>query len=141
MNISWSANFKYAHSLMLTNKINCSRSKYTTRIPKLQTRAKLRNHDAKKKRQVTALDVVKKVTGDEYIQKENSHTAEDKIKYFIQKGIKKKFLKVGYKFNSMLPLLTEVLTKLRELNVQENANENGASKNGNLGECSFQRFV
>ena len=141
MNISWSAIFKYAHSLMLTNKINCSRSKYTTRIPKLQTRDKLRNHDAKKKRQVTALAVVKKVTGDEYIQKENSHTAEDKIKDFIQKWIKKKLLKVGYNFNFMLPMLTEVLTKLRELNVQENANKNGASKNGNLGECSFQRFV
>ena len=101
---------------MLTDKISCRTSKYTTRIPKLQTRAKLRNHGTKKMRQVTALDVVKKVTGDGHVQKENKHTAEDKIKYFIQKKINKKFLKVGYKFKSILPMLTEVLAKSRELN-------------------------
>ena len=34
-------------------------------------------------------------------------------------------------------MLTEVLIKSRELNVQQNAIK-GASKNGNLGECSFK---
>ena len=66
--------------LMLTGTINLITSNYTSCIPKLTTRANVENHDANKKRQASALDVANKVAGGEHVLKENSHTAEHKIK-------------------------------------------------------------
>ena len=72
-------------------------------------------HGMKLRQQITASDVVSKGIGDGHAQKENSHTTQDKIKDFIQKGVNKKLQEVGYQFSSILLLLPHVLIKSRKL--------------------------
>ena len=85
------------------------------RIPNIQIPANLGNLIVKLRQQTTVSDVVNKGIGDGHAQKENSHTTEDKIKDFIQKGVNKNFQEIGYQFSSILSLLPEALIKLREV--------------------------
>ena len=59
------------------------------RTPNIEIPANLGNLGVKPRQQIIASDVVSKGNGDGHAQKENSHTAEDKIKgnnynYFIE---------------------------------------------------------
>ena len=85
------------------------------RTTNIQIPTNLGNLGMKLRQQITASDVVSKGIGDGHAQKENSHTTEDKIKDFIQKGVNKKLQEVGYQFSSILLLLPHVLIKSRKL--------------------------
>ena len=85
------------------------------RTTNIQIPPNLGNLGVKLRQQITASDVVSKGIGDGHAQKENSHTTEDKIKDFIQKGVNKKLQEVGYQFSSILSLLPHVLIKSRKL--------------------------
>ena len=50
------------------------------RIPNIQIPANVWNLDVKRRQQTTISDVVNTSIGDGHVQKENSHTTEDKIK-------------------------------------------------------------
>ena len=67
------------------------------RTPNIQIPANLGNLAMKLRQQITASDVVSKGIEDGHAQKENSHTTEDKIKDFIQKGVNKKFPEISSK--------------------------------------------
>ena len=53
------------------------------RTPNIQIPANLGNLGVKLRQQITTPDVGSKGIGDEHVQKENSHTTEDRIKDFI----------------------------------------------------------